>query len=377
MNNDKVSVKSVIMFSGAILAFLIGSGFATGQEVLQYFAGFGFFGIAGAFLTLILLAYVCASFLMVGQRNHFEKGGDIYSYYCGKYVGKFFDYFSVLFCFLSFTVMIGGAGATLNEHYGLPVSVGGIIMGVLAIITVIMGLDKIVNVLGKLGPIIVAIAILLGIFSIVKNFSSLSPEIVNPAVEKLASEGKLITVSSSWISVVFSYVGFCMLWLASFLGIMGTKAQSQKEARLGGIGGGVAFSIGVMVVALGLMGCIHIVAGTEIPMLQIAKDITPYFGTLFAVIIMAGIYTTSVPLLYNVSGRFTEDGSKQFKISTIILAIVGVIIGLYLPFSKLINIIYGINGYVGAILLIIMIIRSVINIFKKIKSKDQSNIEKI
>lgn len=370
MSNDKVSIKAVITFSGAILAFLIGSGFATGQEVLQYFAGFGFLGIAGALLTLVLLAYVSASFLMVGQKEHFHKGGDIYTYYCGKYVGKFFDYFSVLFCFLSFTVMIGGAGATLNEHYGLPTIVGGVIMGILAILTVLMGLDGIVKVLGKIGPAIVIIAILLGIVSIFKNFDNLSPDIVGTSVKELTSSGKVTTVSNNWASAVFSYVGFCMLWLASFLGIMGTKAQSQKEARLGGIGGGAAFSLGVIVVALGLMACINGVAGTQIPMLYIAKDISPALGTVFAIIIMAGIYTTSVPLLYNVSGRITDEGTKKFKLITIILAVVGVIIGLYLPFDKLVNVIYGINGYVGAVLLIVMVVRSAIRVFSG--SKKQS-----
>ena len=39
MDNNKVSWVNVIKFAGAVIAFLIGAGFATGQEVLQYFAG--------------------------------------------------------------------------------------------------------------------------------------------------------------------------------------------------------------------------------------------------------------------------------------------------------------------------------------------------
>ena len=47
MSKHDVSLKTVIKFAGAFTAFLIGSGFATGQEVLQYFASYGYLGVLG------------------------------------------------------------------------------------------------------------------------------------------------------------------------------------------------------------------------------------------------------------------------------------------------------------------------------------------
>ena len=38
---DKVSVLNVMKFAGAYIAFLIGSGFATGQEIMQFFSSNG------------------------------------------------------------------------------------------------------------------------------------------------------------------------------------------------------------------------------------------------------------------------------------------------------------------------------------------------
>ena len=371
MSKHDVSLKTVIKFAGAFTAFLIGSGFATGQEVLQYFASYGYLGVLGAILTLLLLTYVGVSFLTVGQRENFDKGSDIYRYYCGNKLGTFFDYFSTFFCFLSFTVMISGAGATLNQHYGLSVYIGGILMAVLALITVIMGLNKIVDIIGKIGPVIVIISILLGLVAIFQNFSNLSPSIVDNSLKSLDSQGTLIKASTNWIFAAFSYVRFCMLWLAGFLAAMGTQAQNKKEAAIGGALGATSFSIAVIVVALGLLSCINTVAGSQIPMLHLARNIHPVLATVFAIIIMAGIYTTSVPLLWNVSSRFTKDESKNFKILTAVLVVIGTIIGLLLPFAKLINIVYVINGYVGVGLLIIMFIRSIIRIFKNKSSIEE------
>ena len=38
---EKVSWKRVLILAGAIIAFTIGSGFATGQEIIQYYTAYG------------------------------------------------------------------------------------------------------------------------------------------------------------------------------------------------------------------------------------------------------------------------------------------------------------------------------------------------
>lgn len=229
MNNQTVSMKKVFAFAGAFIAFLIGSGFATGQEIMQYFASYGYMGIAGAIVMFVLFLYVGVSFITVGQKHKFPKGSDIYTYYCGKTVGKFYDYFSVLFIYMSFIVMIAGAGATLNQQYELPVSVGGIVMVILAGGTVIFGLGKIVDVIGKIGPAIVVLSILLGFSAIIKNPGGLSK--VSETIPTL----DLMKASTNWLFAAGSYVGFCMLWLASFMSSMGATANSKKEAALGAV----------------------------------------------------------------------------------------------------------------------------------------------
>ena len=38
---EKVSWKRVLILAGAVIAFTIGSGFATGQEIIQYYTAYG------------------------------------------------------------------------------------------------------------------------------------------------------------------------------------------------------------------------------------------------------------------------------------------------------------------------------------------------
>lgn len=370
MENQIVDKKKIINIGGAFIAFLIGSGFATGQEVLQYFTSYGYYGILGASVTLILLLYVGVSFITTGYENKFEKGSDIYKYYCGKNLGNFFDYFSILFIYLSFTVMIAGAGATFNQHFGLPVYFGGISMVILATTTVLFGLNNIVEIIGKIGPAIVVISIALGLISILQNTEGLS------TANQILPTLELTKASTNWFFAACSYVGFCMLWLASFLSSIGSRANSRKEAASGAALGAIGFSIAVIIVALGLLACIEDVAGSLIPSLYLASNIHPLLATLFSFIIVAGIYTTAVPLLWSVSARFTEDKSQSFKKLTIGLALIGLIIGIWLPFDKLVNVVYVINGYVGIILLLIMFTKSLRRIFANKGNKMDKNNQK-
>lgn len=353
--DQKVSVKQIIIYSGAFIAFLIGSGFATGQELMQYFVSYGFMGILGAVVMFLLFLYVGVSFVTAGYNNKFPKRNDIYTYYCGKVIGTFYDYFSIIFIYMSFIVMVGGAGATLHQQYRLPNSVGGIGLAILAGGTVVFGLNKVVEVIGKIGPIITVMAISLGLAAIIQNPGGLS------TASEVIPTLNLLQASSNWLFAAGSYVGFCMLWLATFMSSMGAEAKSKKEATFGAIGGAVGFSAAVIIVALGLMANVEQVAGSMVPSLILAGNIHPSVAVVFSLTVVAGIYTTSVPLLWTVSARVADEKTNRFKIFTIVLALIGTIIGLKIPFDRLVNIIYVINGYVGILLLGLMIFTDIKN----------------
>jgi uncharacterized membrane protein YkvI len=101
------------------------------------------------------------------------------------------------------------------------------------------------------------------------------------------------------------------------------------------------------------------VNGTQIPSLYLAQNLHFVFATGFSLTIMAGIYTTAVPLLWTVVARFAEEKTPRFRWLTVALAAIGTFIGLVVPFSKMVNIVYVINGYVGVLLLALMLVKSI------------------
>jgi uncharacterized membrane protein YkvI len=117
--------------------------------------------------------------------------------------------------------------------------------------------------------------------------------------------------------------------------------------------------VGLIIITLGIMANIEQLAGTMVPSLILAENISPTLAVVFSFIVVAGIYTTSVPLLWTVVARFAEEKTSRFRLLTVVFAVIGVFIGLRVPFDRLVNIIYVINGYVGIILLGFMIVKRI------------------
>lgn len=66
--------------------------------------------------------------------------------------------------------------------------------------------------------------------------------------------------------------------------------------------------------SLRLLFAIDIVGGSNIPNLLLAKSIHPWLANVFSIVIMLGIYTTSVPLMWSVVARFFEEGTSKFRL---------------------------------------------------------------
>lgn len=358
VSSGKVSIRRVIIIGGAFIGLLIGSGFTTGQEIMQYFVSFGKMGYASIVLMFALFVYVGSSFVSVGFEQQFKEPKNIYQYYCGKYIGTFFDYFSVIFLFMSFWVMVAGAGAAFNQQFGLPNWVGGTLMGMITLITLYFGFNRLVDIIGSIGPVVSVLAILLGISGIMMNPGGVST--FAGQVPSLVEKGTVLQASTNWFMACASYVGFCMMWLAVFMTNIGATANSKREGIYGTIFGSALYSLAVLLLMLGLSANLNEVAGAQIPTLILAKKISPALAIIYTIIVFTEIYTTAGPLLWTPVKRFAPDEkSNRYRMTLLIFGVIGIIVGLNVPFDKLINVVYVINGYVGFLMFFLMVITDV------------------
>lgn len=357
-----MSLKRVLGFCGACIAFYIGAGFATMQEVMQYEASYGSrFWIVIAVAALIYV-YTNISFVNNGNRLKLKNGGDIYEAYCGKWIGKFFNCFSALFCYMSFVVMCGGANSTAMEQWGLPNGVGAVILAVLVVVTAIAGLNGIVKTLGVLGPVIILLIIGVSLYSAINGWSNLGAgmEAVDTNKYAITQVGDGNPFASG-----ASYGGFVILWFAAFLGGIGAR-HDKKEVNMGMLLSTFAIFAVAAICCVALIANIDMTWNAGVPALTLANNIHPWLAETFAVIIFIGIYTSACPLLWTGIRKLSDEGTSKYRWLTIVGGALGCMIACYVPYRPLLNVIYGLNGYLGFILIAFMIVNDV-RVLKKSK----------
>lgn len=352
---EKLSFKKILGFCGTFIAFYIGAGFATMQEVMQYEASYGTQFLIVIAVAAMIYIYTNLSFASMGSKTKIERGGDIYKVYCGKYIGTFYDFFAALFCYMSFIVMCGGANSTAMEQWGVPNGVGAVILTIAVVITVIFGLQGIVNTLSILGPIIVVCICLIALITSIMSIGNFTDGLT--AIDNHVYAISQVGGGNPFASGA-SYGGFVILWFAAFLSEIGAK-NKLKEVNIGMIISSVAI-FGVSILScIALIANIDITWNVGIPALALASMIHPVFAFIFAIIIFLGIYTSAVPLLWTGIRKISKDGTIHYKVSTIIGGISGCIIACFVPYEGLLNVLYGLNGYLGFILIAFMIVNDI------------------
>ena len=80
MEDKKVSISQVIAIGGAFMGFVIGSSFASGQECMQYFTGFGLLKSVGAgIIALILYAWFVSVIVEDGRYLKLNNSGKMFN----------------------------------------------------------------------------------------------------------------------------------------------------------------------------------------------------------------------------------------------------------------------------------------------------------
>lgn len=327
----------------AYMSVVIGGGFASGQEVLQFFTGFGLIGILGTLLSGLLFAFLGMQIARISSKMKADSHKAVLYILFGQKAGFLVDLVLSFFLFGVGVVMLAGTGSIFSQQYAWPPLAGGILMTTLVIITLCLNVKSIIRLISAVLPF------LLGLVLIITTYSIFSYDAPLETLDQIAKEGD--TVSSNWILGALLYASFNIAVGFPMLAVIGGMVKSQRAASLGGILGGLGLGILILLLNVGLFANINQLQGVEMPTLALAANISPVLSAIMSVALVCMIYSTAVGMFFAFSARFAAPDTLQFKsVST-----VSVLIGLGLSmagFSKLVGTVYPLLGYVGFALIL-------------------------
>ena len=342
--DQKIRFGRVLRLAGAFTACAIGSGFATGQEIMQFFTAQGIMSMLGSVVTTVIFAWCGAIFMKHGYEHKLSEPGQILEFYFGRTGGIIAAVLVELFLYSVFVIMISGAGTVLSELFGLPPMLGRLLIAALSLLTVVCGLSKLADIIGGAGAVIIVFTIAVGIIALVAAPGSIpDAAAVIPALPLTKAPGGWL-----WSSILYpAYNAVVVIFLSCCLG---RDAASRKEAVLGGACGGIFFGLAILVMNAGLTANIAAVWESSVPVLALAKNIHPAVAFVFSVIVFLGIYSTAVPMLWSVVRSFAGDRTKRSVILSAVLSAAGLALGMT-DFKTLVNTIYPFSGYAGLLII--------------------------
>ncbi|MDD7463425.1 MAG: hypothetical protein SOW41_05435 [Anaerococcus sp.] len=330
----------------AYVGILTGAGLASGQELLQYFISFGKVGLVALAIVGVLHFLLGGAILQLGSHYQATSHIDVLDEVSKPFVGKFLDYSLVFTCFVFGFVMIAGAGSNLNQEFGLSTWIGSLICTLMIIIIGMMDFEKVTRIIGAFTPLILIFVFIASIFTFVKtdfDFDSLdsiartlTPNTANPIIATI------------------NYFAMCIMSAVSMAFVLGGSRLNSKEAGHAGLIGGFLVGILGFLIGFTLFLNIGLVKDADIPMQLIVKEIHPSLGAIMSLVIYGMIFNTAISLFYSMARRFAGDNENKFRIYLIALTAIGFGVS-FLGFKQLVAIFYPIIGYVGIVLVTVLV----------------------
>ena len=329
----------MIKITFVVIGALIGAGFASGQEIYLFFFSYGIQGIGGILVSSIIFGIVIDKVFMIIYQNNIQN----YKQFLENILGarnknkqnsiKIINIFINLFILVTFFIMIAGFGTYLSETLHIPQMLGSSILAILCILILSKEMRGIVKISEWIVPILIVFILMIGSMSI-------------KDIDILNLQYYMIQKHTNWLISSILYTSYNMILLIPILISLNKMIRPQQIKPIA-----ILVSIITMVLAI----CVYItmikidvdIEVLEMPIAYAVMTRYPYLKIIYGVVILASILTTAVSLGAGFLQNIEESriGRKKWLFTICIISIPVSMIG----FSKLIQFLYPVFGYLGLV----------------------------
>ncbi|BDH60012.1 membrane protein [Lysinibacillus sp. PLM2] len=336
-------MKKSLQIGGAIVGLVVGGGFASGQEIMQFFTSFGYYGILGAIIATFGLAFFGMNIAQLGYQLGTTSHKEVLHYISGRTIGTILDILITFFLFCVTVAMFAGTASIFRQVLGIDPVLGSVFMVGLTIFTLMLNTKSIINVIAIATPYLLAFMLLIALYSILSMDLTLS--------EQVSLAERQPSAAPNWYMGSLLYISYNIASALSMIIVIGSTATSKKTAGWGGIFGGVLLGILILLINAAMFAKMDVVSGKDMPILEIARDIHPLIGFIMALGLVGMIYSTAVGMMYSFINRLVSPKDKVYKPTVVLFGIIGFMAS-FVGFTNLVSKVYSIMGYLGFVLIV-------------------------
>lgn len=330
----KRGIKTAFVYIGLV----IGAGFASGREIMEYFNIPSGKSQTGVILASFLFIFICCIIL----RRAYSRNIYTFDEYLNTVSGKFsipVKAFMLLYLFCGFFTMLSGSGALLSQSFMLPPSAGAVLMAAITFGVLSFDLRGIVAVNAVLVPCMIAGIIYVCISSVIFG--------TEPAFS-------LRTLTHSSLLSAVCYVSYNTVSAASVL-VPLSKDITQKEIRIASVTGGFILGLLILVIQTAQSLNFDLLWNSEIPMLKLSAMAGKLEKNVLTLILFMAICTTAVSQGFGILEHF-HFKTRKFSVFGAAALCSAALPFAFLKFSALVAQLYSFFGIAGLFWMIWIII---------------------
>lgn len=343
MSKRRISLLMICKIAFTYVGAVIGAGFASGQEIFQFFTQYGLAGFFGMIIAGIFFSFGGIIILQLAAKLKVANYYQIFYKLLGKKIGFVIDLVYILLILGSISVMLAGSGTIFQETLGVRYAVGVIITLAVVIVIIFTGMRGIMIFNTVLIPILVIVIALTSLI----HFEEIIPRLI----EKI----EVSSIMPWYISAIF-YVSFNIFLSMALLTIIGAEIKERHTLRIGGALGGILLTIILILMGSVMYSYYGLVRDAEMPMLIIAGFSGKILYRAYLLSLWFAMITTAIAHVYS----FIQRIIPLFKLSfynSVMLTIVVVLPLTKFGFANLVKFLYPIYGIVAMSILFLMYVK--------------------
>lgn len=337
----KTNWGAAIQIAAVYVGTVVGAGFATGREIVEFFSRFGFIGLISMLMSGYILIFLGSKLMILSARIDAKSYEEFNEFLFGKTLGKLINLLLMLMLLGVSAVMLAGAGAVFEEQLGYSKLSGVVITIVLSYIVMLVGLKALFAVNTFVVPLMITFSFILMFLSVqLPNF--LDQLLFIPYVE----DGWKVVIAP------FSYTAFNLSLAQAVLVPVASEIKDERTIKLGGMLGGTALTL-ILIAGHFTLIMLPDFTTYEIPMAVIMRNLASGLYWIFILIIYGEIFTS---VIGNVFGL--EKQIKQYISIPKMVTVTGIFSVTYLislfEYSRLLSYLYPLFGYVSMIFIVLL-----------------------
>ncbi|MBP2645079.1 MAG: hypothetical protein H6Q75_519 [Firmicutes bacterium] len=329
-------MSTVAKAAATYVGTIIGAGFASGQEIVQFFSCYGSLGLIGIAVATLLFAWLGYALLELGYSLKADSYSSAMYALCGPYIGMLLDIVTVIFLFTTLSIMLAGATTLLTECFNLPYALSLCAASALIIITSSRGVNGISSANMVIAPLLIFSIISICVYSFF--YHSFSSATLPPFFPYDSTTFFHCLVAS------FLYVSYNLVMGATVLIPLGKTIRNHRCRFLSGVIGGTV--LGLLAAFLAVVILLHYPAALyqEVPLLEIASNQYSWSGIAYTCTLIAAMYTTAIASLYGCTVKISQVTKNSFHFSMLAITCLAAVFS-NVGFAALIRIMFPLFGW--------------------------------